>query len=144
MQWWRLGGDEVWFLLILKLGTRWRWVVSVTPQPRFALGERTPSPYWIGDWVGRSGHRGQRKNQLPLPGIEPRSPGRPVRSQTLYWYKSYTFRKYVLIQRSALLPCSSVYHVSLITAIIMCTNLYDRCHGNDVKIFSPYALHDWR
>jgi hypothetical protein len=24
------------------------------------------------------------KNPLPLPGIEPRSPGRPVRSQTLY------------------------------------------------------------
>jgi hypothetical protein len=26
----------------------------------------------------------QRKNPLPLPGIEPRSPGRPARSQTLY------------------------------------------------------------
>jgi hypothetical protein len=33
----------------------------------------------------RYGHTGQRKNPLPLPGTEPRSPGRPVRSQTLYW-----------------------------------------------------------
>jgi hypothetical protein len=32
----------------------------------------------------RSGHRGYRKNTLPLSGIEPRSPGRPVRNQTLY------------------------------------------------------------
>jgi hypothetical protein len=32
----------------------------------------------------RSGHRGQRKNPLPLPGIEPRSPGRLARSRTLY------------------------------------------------------------
>jgi hypothetical protein len=31
-----------------------------------------------------SGHRGYRKNPLPPPGIEPRSPGRPARSQTLY------------------------------------------------------------
>jgi hypothetical protein len=33
----------------------------------------------------RSGHRGYRKSPLPPPGIEPRSPGRPARSQTLYW-----------------------------------------------------------
>jgi hypothetical protein len=33
----------------------------------------------------RSGHRGYRKNPSPLPGIEPRSPARPVRGQTVYW-----------------------------------------------------------
>jgi hypothetical protein len=32
------------FLLILDLGTRWGWVVSVTPRPRFTPGERTPVP----------------------------------------------------------------------------------------------------
>jgi hypothetical protein len=32
----------------------------------------------------RSGHRGKRKNPLPQPGIEPRSPDRPARSQILY------------------------------------------------------------
>jgi hypothetical protein len=36
-----LGGEDVWILLILDLGTRW-CVVSVTPRPRFRPGERTP------------------------------------------------------------------------------------------------------
>jgi hypothetical protein len=46
------GGREVQLLLILNLGTRWGWVVSVTPWPRFTPGERTPSTHWIGGWVG--------------------------------------------------------------------------------------------
>jgi hypothetical protein len=42
---WRYrGGEEVQLLLILNLGTRWGWVVSVTPRPRFTPGERTPVP----------------------------------------------------------------------------------------------------
>jgi hypothetical protein len=48
-------------------------------NPRYALYRRLGGPQ------NRSGHRGYRKNLLPLPGIEPRSPGRPIRSQTLYW-----------------------------------------------------------
>jgi hypothetical protein len=48
-------------------------------NPRYPLYRRLSVPQ------SRSGHRGYRKNPLPLPGIEPRSPGRPVRSQTLYW-----------------------------------------------------------
>jgi hypothetical protein len=47
-----MGGEEVWLLLILNLGTRWGWVVSVTPRPRFTPGERTPEIHWIGGWVG--------------------------------------------------------------------------------------------
>jgi hypothetical protein len=49
-------------------------------------GERTPVALCTGGWVGpRAGLcRGYRKNPLPLPGIEPRSPGRPARSLTLY------------------------------------------------------------
>jgi hypothetical protein len=39
---------------------------------------------WTSATIAWSGHRGYRKNPLPLPGIEPRSPGRPVRIQTLY------------------------------------------------------------
>jgi hypothetical protein len=41
-----------------------------------------PEPLWI---------QRLEKNPLPLPGIEPRSPGRPGRSQTLYWlsYPAY-------------------------------------------------------
>jgi hypothetical protein len=46
---------------------------------------RYPLYRTLGGPQSRSGHRGYRKNPLPLPGIEPRSPGRPVRNQTLYW-----------------------------------------------------------
>jgi hypothetical protein len=47
--------------------------------PRYALYRRLGGPQ------SRSEHRGYRKNSLPLLGIEPGSPGRPVRSQTLHW-----------------------------------------------------------
>jgi hypothetical protein len=64
------------------------WVVSVTPWPRFSPGEGTPRYQLyrrLGGPQSRSGHRGWRKILSPLPGIEHRSPGRPARSQTLYW-----------------------------------------------------------
>jgi hypothetical protein len=63
-------------------------VVSVTPRPRFSPGKGLPRyPLYrrLGGPQSQSGHRGQRKNPLPLPGIEPWSLGRPARSQTLYW-----------------------------------------------------------
>jgi hypothetical protein len=74
---WRLlGWEEVQFLLILNLGIRWGWVVSITPRPRFTLWERTPGTHCTGAgwapepvWTQRLGE----KNPLPLSGIEPRS-----------------------------------------------------------------------
>jgi hypothetical protein len=48
----RLGGEEVHLLLILDLGTRWGWMVSVTPLPRISPGERTPGAHCTGGWVG--------------------------------------------------------------------------------------------
>jgi hypothetical protein len=56
-------------------------------RPRYTPGERTPGTHWTGGWVGpRAGLDTEARGKLlsPLPGIEPRSPGRPVRSQTLY------------------------------------------------------------
>jgi hypothetical protein len=50
--WWRFGWEEVEFLLILGLSTRWGWVVSVTPRPRFSPWERTLGTHWTGGWVG--------------------------------------------------------------------------------------------
>jgi hypothetical protein len=83
----RLGGEEVWLLLIFDLGTRWGWVVSVTPRPRFIPG-KDPQYHCTGGWVGpRAGldTEAREKTLSPLPGIEPRSLGRPAHSQTLYW-----------------------------------------------------------
>jgi hypothetical protein len=47
-----LGGEEVYLLLILDIGTSWGWVVSITPWLHFTQGERTPCTHWIGGWVG--------------------------------------------------------------------------------------------
>jgi hypothetical protein len=48
-------------------------------DPRYPLYRR------LGELQSWSGYRGLRKKLLPLPGIDPRLPGRPVLSQTLYW-----------------------------------------------------------
>jgi hypothetical protein len=50
-------------------------------------GVRTAGTHWTGGCVGpRAGLDTEVKGNilLPLPRIEPRSPGRPVRNQTLY------------------------------------------------------------
>jgi hypothetical protein len=58
---------------ILDLGTRWRWVVSFTPWPFYP--PRKEPLISIGQEAGwtqkQSGHSGEEKNLLPLPGIEP-------------------------------------------------------------------------
>jgi hypothetical protein len=45
-------GERVQLLLILDLGNRWGWVVSVTPRTRFSPGERTSATHCTGGWVG--------------------------------------------------------------------------------------------
>jgi hypothetical protein len=80
------GGEEVQLLLIFDLGTRWgEWSAS-RPGLALAPGKGPPVPIvqeagWASEpvWTQRLG-----ENPLPLPGIEPRYPGRPARSQTLY------------------------------------------------------------
>jgi hypothetical protein len=49
---------------------------------------KDPGTYCTGGWVGlRPGMDREARGKIlsPLPGIEPVSPRRPVRSQTLYW-----------------------------------------------------------
>jgi hypothetical protein len=49
----RQGGEKVLYLLLITdNGTRWGYVVSVTPRPRFTPGERTPGTHCTGGWVG--------------------------------------------------------------------------------------------
>jgi hypothetical protein len=71
--WMRLGGEEEKLLLILNLGTRWGWVVSITPRPRFTPGERTPGTHWTGGWVDpRAGldAESRRKIFCPFRGLQ--------------------------------------------------------------------------
>jgi hypothetical protein len=42
----------------LDLGTSWRPVVSFTPRPLYPRVKR-PGTHWTGDWVDRSGRRGE-------------------------------------------------------------------------------------
>jgi hypothetical protein len=54
----------------------------------FSPGKRAIGTHWTGGWVGhRAGLDTDAREKIlsPLPGIEPQSPRRPVRSQTLYW-----------------------------------------------------------
>jgi hypothetical protein len=62
-------------------------VVSVTPWLHFTLGERTLCIHCTGGWVDPRASldtEATGKILLPLLGIEPQSPGRAARSQTLY------------------------------------------------------------
>jgi hypothetical protein len=98
--WRHLGGEGLQHLLILDLGTRRGWVLSVTPRLCFSPGERTPGTHWTGSWVGpRAGldTEAPGKISLPLPGIEPRSSTRPACSQTIYWLSYPAHLKYVLL-----------------------------------------------
>jgi hypothetical protein len=57
---------------ILDLGSRWRWVVSFTPQPLYPQGE---SPCYsmdrrLGGPRSQSGRGGEEKNSQTLPGLE--------------------------------------------------------------------------
>jgi hypothetical protein len=82
-----LGGEEVQLLLILNLSTRWGWVVSITTRPRYTPGERTPGTHCTGGWVGpRAGLDAETRRKI-LCLCRRSNPGRPVRSQTLYWQR---------------------------------------------------------
>jgi hypothetical protein len=61
------------------------WSAS-RPGRAFTPGERAPGTHWTRGWVGpRAGLNTEARGKILCPpGIEPRSPGRPVRSQTLY------------------------------------------------------------
>jgi hypothetical protein len=85
MPWRHMGGEEVQLLLILNLGIRWRWVVSITPRPRFTPRERIPSTHWRRGWVGpRAGLVTETRRKI-LCLCWGSNPGCPVCSRSLYW-----------------------------------------------------------
>jgi hypothetical protein len=57
------------------------------PAALLPPGKGPPGTHCTGGWVGpRAGLDTEARGKIlsPLPGIEPRSPGLPARSQTLY------------------------------------------------------------
>jgi hypothetical protein len=84
MPWRHMEGKEEKLLLILNLGTRWGWVVSIMPRPRFTPGKITPGTHWIGGWVGpRAGLDAEARRKILCP-CRGSKPDRPARSETLY------------------------------------------------------------
>jgi hypothetical protein len=73
------------FMTLALDGSEWS-----ASHPGRALPPRERTPWYLldrrlGGPQSWSGHRGYRKNPVPLQGTEPGSPGRPVHSQTLHW-----------------------------------------------------------
>jgi hypothetical protein len=67
------------------MGTRWGWVVSITPQPCFTPRERTPGAHWTGGWVGPRVSLDTEARRKILYLCRGSNPSCPVCSQTLYW-----------------------------------------------------------
>jgi hypothetical protein len=67
------------------LGTRWGWVVNITARSRFTPGERTPGTHCTGGWVDPTAGLDAEARRKILCFCRESNPGRPVRSQTLYW-----------------------------------------------------------
>jgi hypothetical protein len=65
--------------------TRWGWVVSVTPRPRFSPGERTSDIHCTGSWMRPEPVWTQRFEEKSFRLYRGSNLDRPARSQTLYW-----------------------------------------------------------
>jgi hypothetical protein len=90
--WRRLGGEEVQLLLIHDLGTRWGWVVSITPRPRFTPEERTPGTHCTGGWVGpRAGLDTEARGKILCP-CRGSNPDRPVVQPVVRHYTAWATR----------------------------------------------------
>jgi hypothetical protein len=101
--WRRLGGEEYSsysFSTSALDGGEW---LASRPGRAFTPGERNPGTHCTGGWVGpRAGLDTEARGKIlfPQPGIEPLSPGRPARSQTLYCLSypgSYMFCVHIYI-----------------------------------------------
>jgi hypothetical protein len=60
---------------ILNLGTRWKWMVSFTPQPLYPRRKNPWNPLdkWLGELQSRCWRSGEDETSQALPGIETRS-----------------------------------------------------------------------
>jgi hypothetical protein len=131
--WRREGCEEVQLLFILDLGTKWEWVVRVTPRPRFP-----PGTHWIGGWVGlRAGLDTEARGKI-LCLCRGSNPGSLFCSQTLYWAtpaSGSTTRLSICIIRKCWLVASltSGNFILDLTGCYERVCSYNRYHGNALK-----------
>jgi hypothetical protein len=98
--------------IILDLGIRWRWVVSLKPRP---LHPRHPLHGRLGRSQSRSGRMEKRKI-LPLPGIEPRSSSpRKLIGINIFWtgfnsgFYSYVLEHYGWTTKKGVGYCEAIH-----------------------------------
>jgi hypothetical protein len=71
------------------VGTRWGWVVSVTPRPRFTPGERTPGTHCTGGWVDpRVGLDKEARGNILCPCLGS-NPDRPIVQPVVRHYTAW-------------------------------------------------------
>jgi hypothetical protein len=115
------------------------WVVSVTPQPRFTPGERTPSTHWTGGWVGlRAGVDTEAREKtlssagdrtLDMQSVARRYTERAVKQNwtkavsTLLRYRECVLKKFnILLKMPTDLHTSFVVMTRLFEGLGMCLN----------------------
>jgi hypothetical protein len=103
--------------------------------------ERTPGTHCTGSWVGpRAGMDTEVSIKIlsHLLGIEPRSPGRPARSQTLFW-PSYTYNKmdntdFCMLHKSNVLLSTFFQSVHQVLVLPQRTNVVSLSHDSRGQI----------
>jgi hypothetical protein len=114
--------EKIQLLLILDLGIRWRWMVSVTPLPRFTPRKdlRYPLDRRLGGPQSWSGHT-LEEFSFASPGNEPQSSRRLVCSQTLYWL-SYSSSAYARLhtQNRRYANCSIKHKIQYLMRMKFC------------------------
>jgi hypothetical protein len=93
----RKGGEEVQLLLLLDLGTKIGWVVSVTSRPCFTPA-KDAGIHWTRGWMGLRAGRDTKARRKILCLWRGSNPGHSFCSQTLYWLSypsSHTPWKYI-------------------------------------------------
>jgi hypothetical protein len=103
------------------------WVVSITPQPRFNPGERTPGTHWTGGWVGpRASLDTECRGKILCP-CRRSNPDRPVVQPVVRHYTDWANPAPLLLWIPGLIPrnnfCSVLDRYSKLFAL--CIVLYD-------------------
>jgi hypothetical protein len=119
------------------------WVVSVTSWPRFRRRKRTPLSHWKGGWVGPRaglGTESRGKILLPLPGIEPRSPGFDRWTYTIY-RTAVTWIHHTVPSRNSLVskPLNGNYMKLSLSSVVKWSV---SSRGSSVSIVSDCRLDD--
>jgi hypothetical protein len=113
---WRRMGEWKYNSIISFLSTRWRWLVSFTPLPRYPRRNRSPAHCWapVAVWKLR-----RREKPYTCRNV---NPGCPNRSSSLYRlsYPGSIILKYVN-KNTLLFEC-----------IIFVSNIYKRIHSKNV------------